>query len=157
MATQEEIRTLAVALNALRPDWPTRSIHTYLEREHANRAYADLTVAAVAVAVDRETKTPRRLSEHGPWWEAAYTARPVEGTHDTTAARCTEPGHGSYLAHNCGACRANELANAAKASPRPAKPAGSQPPAEVVEMLTRARQTRKHPTPAPSEVPDDAA
>ena len=70
----EPVDRIAAAVNALRPDWPLTSLRTYLHRAHADRAYCDLAVAAVAVATDPRSQTPARLGEHGPWWTAAYQA-----------------------------------------------------------------------------------
>lgn len=159
MATRAEIQTIAEAIHALRNDWPARSLATFLEKHFANRSYADLTVAAVIVALDEKTKTPQLLLEHGRWWEAAYAAR-SDGTTttDPSEPRCPESGHGAYLERNCGACRADAYAEAAKNAPKtPQRDQGIPPPPEVVELLTAARRRAKQATPAPSEVPDDAA
>jgi hypothetical protein len=108
MPTDNELERLAHAANALRPDWPVRSVLTALARDHTDRAYRDLAVALVAVATDPRTKTPARLAEAGPWWHAARAL-------DDTATeyrfeRCAIPGHGSYRADNCGACRSERIA-----------------------------------------------
>jgi hypothetical protein len=71
MATKIEHARLAAVLNLLRPDWPTASLQTMLDRDHAARPFADLAVAAVAVAVDPTSTTPARLREAGPWWHLA--------------------------------------------------------------------------------------
>jgi hypothetical protein len=68
MGTKLEHARLAAAANLLRPDWPTASLQTMLDRDHAPRPIADLAVALVAVAMDPTSKTPARLAEHGPWW-----------------------------------------------------------------------------------------
>lgn len=68
MASDTELERLAAAANQLRPEWPTRSLLTYLRNHHATRAYRDLAVALAYVAVDPATQTPARLGESGPWW-----------------------------------------------------------------------------------------
>lgn len=158
MATQNQIQAIAAAMHALRNDWPARSLATFLEKHFADRPFADLAVAGAIVALDERTKTPQLLLEHGHWWEAAYAAR-GDGTTDASASapRCPESGHGAYLAHNCGACKADRYAEAAKNAPKtPQRDQGTPPPPEVVELLTAARRRVKQAIPA-SEVPDDAA
>lgn len=114
MADTNEIQRLAEALHALRPDWPVRSLITYLTRDHAARAFRDLAVAAVVVAVDEQTATPARLGEHGPWWVAAYQAgrpfTPIVGP--GSEPRCTEPGHEHELARACRCCRSEQIGEA---------------------------------------------
>jgi hypothetical protein len=70
MSTKNELARLAAAVAILRPDWNPRSLQTLLERDHALRPLRDLAVALVWIATDPDTKTPARLSEHGPWWVA---------------------------------------------------------------------------------------
>ena len=74
MADKIAIARIAAAVNVLRPDWPTASVQTLLERDHAYRPAHDLAVAAVWVATDPASKTPARLSEPGPWWAALNTS-----------------------------------------------------------------------------------
>lgn len=108
MLHDTEVSRLAEMAHALRPDWPIRSLCTWLTRSHHNRAYRDVAVALAWIACDPATQTPKRMDEQGPWWAAVKLA----GSDSTPLhyARCPEPGHGSYPAHNCGACRAEQLA-----------------------------------------------
>lgn len=108
MATTDEIQRIAAAMNSVRPDWRTTSLVTFLTKNHAARSYRDLAIAGVAVATDPRTQTPHLLNEHGPWWVAAQTA--AGNTTDHRYARCTEPGHTSFPAWNCAACRSEKLA-----------------------------------------------
>lgn len=112
MATRTELERIAAQATALRPDWPTRSVLTYLECEHAAKSYRDLAVAVAHIATDAETRTPRRLSEPGPWWRP--TDDPAPAVH---FARCPEVGHESFPAHNCSACRSEALEGTATAAP----------------------------------------
>lgn len=108
MASQIELQRLAAAINQLRPDWPTTSIQTYLQT-HANRAYPDLAVAAIAVAVDPTSRTPRRMDEAGPWWQLVnQTVTGQVGPGREPA--CTLPGHEHELDRHCRACAADRLA-----------------------------------------------
>lgn len=107
MPTQNELERLAGAVNILRPDWPRTSLLTYFT-EHAARAYADLAVAAVAVAVDPKSRTPRRMDEAGPWWQLTnQNVTGQVGPGDEPA--CDKPGHEHELARACRCCRAETL------------------------------------------------
>jgi hypothetical protein len=68
MLTPTQIERLAAMANALRPDWPTRSIQTHITTHHNQRAYRDLALALTYVATDSESSTPARLNQPGPWW-----------------------------------------------------------------------------------------
>lgn len=70
---QTEIQRLAAMGNALRPDWHPRSLATFIDRNLASRAYADVAVALAWVATRTKTDTPRLLLEAGAWWQAAAT------------------------------------------------------------------------------------
>ena len=109
MATKTELERLAAEGAALRPDWPVRSVLTYLANNHAHRAYRDLAVALAYIATDPTTITPKRLGESGAWWmvspETAASTVPRAG-----AVRCTIPGHEHEIAANCRSCRAEQIA-----------------------------------------------
>lgn len=109
MPTPNEIQRIAGAMHALRPEWGFTSLVTFLTNHHSTRAYRDLTIAAVAVAADPITKTPRLLNTHGAWWVAAQAGAGTTAGESTTIAKCAEPGHTSFYAHNCGSCRAEQL------------------------------------------------
>lgn len=67
-----DLDRLACALNILRPDWPTKSIRTLLDRPQlASRPLRDTAVALAWVACEPGTATPARVLEAGPWWRAA--------------------------------------------------------------------------------------
>lgn len=69
----DEVSRLAAMTNQLRPDWPWRSLKTFIETELYQRAYRDCAVALAIVATDPATRTPRRVLEAGPWWHLAPT------------------------------------------------------------------------------------
>jgi hypothetical protein len=74
---EHEIERIAAAMNQLRPDWPVKSLRTLLSKPQlANRARRDVTVALAWVACEKDTATPARVLEAGPWWKAAG----IEGT-----------------------------------------------------------------------------
>lgn len=66
---QIELARLAAMSHELRPDWPKQSILSGLH-PLAMRAYRDVAVALAWIATDPDTKTPARLHEDGPWWQA---------------------------------------------------------------------------------------
>ena len=72
MIDKHAAERLAAAGNALRPDWPVKSIMTAL-LDHRDRAYRDVAVALAYIATDPDTRTPARLKESGPWWSAVAT------------------------------------------------------------------------------------
>lgn len=112
MADEKQIARLAAAMNALRPEWPVRSLTTYLTASHTGRAYADLVVAAAWICADERTVTPARLGEHGPWWIAAglSTAKGTPTVGPGAEPRCERDGHEHELARHCRCCRAETLA-----------------------------------------------
>lgn len=112
MPNSNEIQRIAAAMAAIRPDWRQSSLVTFLTKNHAQRAYADLAIAAIVVALDPVTKTPELLNQHGPWWSAAYVAS-GQGTEPVGAGRepsCDQPGHEHELARACRACRSEAIA-----------------------------------------------
>lgn len=69
---EHERERIAMALNALRPDWPIKSLRTILASDKlADRPRRDVTVALAWVACESNTATPARVLESGPWWRAA--------------------------------------------------------------------------------------
>ena len=107
MATRTEIERIAAAMNALRPNWPARSLVTFLETHHASRPYQDLAVAAVFVACDPRTTTPELLNQPAPWRVAGRTTGATGGPPGPRVPRC--PIH-PHEAERCSACRSEWLA-----------------------------------------------
>lgn len=110
MATNNEIQRLAGMANALRPDWPARSVASILQRDHGARAYQDLAIALAYVATDPATKTPARLAEAGPWWLATSSTPTVPEVGPGRAPRCTRDGHEHERASSCRLCASERLA-----------------------------------------------
>ena len=87
-----------------------------------------LAHAVITWATSRlDLRAPIGLAEDGPWWSAEDTpdARVVP-------AKCTVIGHESYLARNCGACRAEQIGR----EPDPTAPLATPDPAQA-EVSTR--------------------
>lgn len=100
MPSETEIERLAAAANAIRPEWPVRSLVTHLTNHHASRAYRDLAVALAYIATDPKTLTPARLKESGPWW------RCTEEQSRTPVGRTIPcPDHPDQPASRCVRCR----------------------------------------------------
>ncbi|MEP7763864.1 hypothetical protein [Sanguibacter sp. 25GB23B1] len=166
MASADEIQRIAAAMNSLRPDWRVSSLVTFLTRHHEARAYRDLVIAAVVVASDPTTKTPQLLNAHGAWWSASQTVQGGAGVEPIRFPRCTEPGHSSYRADNCGACRADRVEATSVA--RQASQEPKVPHQRVREILATAQNsparhghlvrqpgpdTRRGPAEVPSHLP----
>lgn len=80
--------------NSLRPDWPVNSLYTLLTHEvTVKRSYRDVALALAWVATDSETRTPARLHEPGPWWQAVATKpHPNQAReHDPMCHTCWTP------------------------------------------------------------------
>lgn len=154
--SRTEIERLAAAAHALRPDWPTRSLCTWLQTDHAGAAYRDVALALAWVACDPATQTPKRMNESGPWWAA--TTAGGEATRPAvprpTDPRCTVPGHEHELARACRACTADRMAAMLPATlPDPLTPTPGQ-----AETNTRgAALVRAALTPRPTTPGGDTA
>ncbi len=109
MPSENEIQRLAAATNQIRPEWPVKSLVTFISRDHAARPYRDLAVALAWIATDARTKTPARLSEAGPWWTA--TSMTEGAGPGQSRMRCAT--HESFHAGHCPECVAASV-------PRPA-------------------------------------
>ncbi len=88
-----EVARLAAAINLLRPDWPTPSLHTFIARELASRPYRDAAVALTYVAADPDSQTPRRVLEAGPWWKVGEASPADIGPRILVQGRCNKCRH----------------------------------------------------------------
>lgn len=110
MPSHNEAQRLAAMANALRPDWPARSVLSILERDHTAQPFQDLAVALAFVATDPATKTPARLAEPGPWWNATLATPSTPDVGPGRAPRCEQDGHWHERAANCRLCASERLA-----------------------------------------------
>jgi hypothetical protein len=83
--TEVQRQRLAAMGNALRPDWPAGSLITLITQDLKSRSFRDIAIALAVIATDPESKTPGRLKEPGPWWEAT---RPVTPSAPRGNGRC---------------------------------------------------------------------
>ena len=100
MPTPDQIQRIAGAMHAIRPDWRASSLATFLAKHHADRAYQDLLIAGIVVALDTKTRTPELLNRHGRWWTAAQAVFAADATPTVGPGRtrCTVYGHEYYPA-----------------------------------------------------------
>lgn len=152
--TRTEAARLAAAVNLLRPDWPTRSLETFIGEHLAGRPLRDATVALIWVATDPDTKTPKRALEPGPWWQAAVT-RDVPTAHNPCelhplAAIRIDARSGEQT---CAGCHAD---HAAADEPLPLRRHGEAPAPDVRGMLIAAFTSRPPRVGASPQVTADA-
>lgn len=91
--TELEADRLATAVHALRPDWPRTSVRTVIGHDLLERPYAEAAAALLLVALDPETKTPRRVLLPGHWWMTPYAAVGPPRPRYTAADLCSICGH----------------------------------------------------------------
>jgi hypothetical protein len=112
MIEKTDAERIAAAVNNLRPDWPIGSLMTLLGNQKIRyRPYRDIAVALTWCAVDSNTRTPGRVLEDGPWWQAAATnlSKPAHSGTPRNHEMCKVDGHSGW-AGNCPQCRADRLA-----------------------------------------------
>lgn len=114
MADLKTLAKLATTGHLWRPDWPEKSLYTYLVENHAGDADYELAVAAFVCWTDPATNTPARLKENGPWWRAARAAASLERGTLTGPPRRGEdcPTHPGHHRDYCAGCRADALVEA---------------------------------------------
>lgn len=99
MISRDETERLAAMANALRPDWPLKSLTTFIVNELTRRTYREVAIALAWIATDPATDTPKRMLEAGPWWNAS---RAQAATVSVVVTRCGE--HPAHPAARCPAC-----------------------------------------------------
>lgn len=85
VTSRDEAQRLAAMGNALRVDWPAGSLLTLITQDLRHRSFREIAIALAVIATDPATKTPGRLREPGPWWDAA---RPIEPTAPRGNGKC---------------------------------------------------------------------
>ena len=99
MISRDETERLAAMANALRPDWPLKSLTTFIVNELTRRTYREVAIALAWIATDPATDTPKRMLEAGPWWNAS---RAQAATVSAVVTRCGE--HPEHPAARCPLC-----------------------------------------------------
>lgn len=101
MISRDETERLAAMANSLRPDWPVKSLVTFIVNELTRRTYREAAIALAWIATDPATDTPKRMLEAGPWWNAS---RAQAATVSVVVTRCAVQGHEHLPAARCPAC-----------------------------------------------------
>lgn len=141
MLEQNDIARLAAAIHHLRPDWPQASLFTFITRHLAGRALRDVAVALTWVATDPTTEKPARVLEAGPWWQATNSGT---STHRPPRFGETCRFHPGHYAHNCGGCRADQIAGEQR-PPQPAAERGTVPPPDAYRAARQAVRAPQEP------------
>jgi hypothetical protein len=106
--TDDQARALAQLVALLSGDkrWDVAGVRSALSKARHKAPAADLAIAAIRCATNPDAKYPVVIGMDGPHWSAGTTVT----TTDHRYARCPEPGHTSFPAWNCAACRSEKLA-----------------------------------------------
>ena len=133
---RDQAHALAALIATLRPDWWPPGIRKARSDARTRGTAWDLAHAALYAAQDPAVRTPAVIALPGDHWRGRSLG---DGT-PIHYPRCPEPGHTSYRADNCGACRAEQLEATA---PRETAPGGVPMPDEVRRAIQRP--TRRTP------------
>ena len=104
--TSAQARALATLVATLRPDWTIPGVAAAISKARHRAPAAELAHAAIRLATRTDLRTPAVLAEDGPHWHPG----PDERRDEHRFTRCPQPGHQSYPAWHCGACRADQIA-----------------------------------------------
>ena len=129
---RDQAHALAALIATLRPDWQPPGILKTLSDARTRGTAWDLAHAALYAAQDPSVRTPAVIALPGDHWRGRSLG---DGT-PIHYPRCTEPGHTSYRADNCGACRAEQLEAIA---PRETPPGGVPMPDTVRALIGRRK------------------
>lgn len=103
MITESQAKALAVMLHEIRPRWSTPAMLKVFERNHTHPApFADIATAAVNAARDPIVETPGCIFTDQRFWPENAKS------HLPKPENCEM--HISYYKHNCGGCRADQIA-----------------------------------------------
>lgn len=145
---ETEIQRLAGCVAALRPDWPAKSLRTFITTHLADRAYRDATVAFCWVAMT-DTQTPRLVLEPGPWWRATMAESVEDSRYRPPKDHQACGKHPGEWRDRCRSCTADQLAGEVD-EPIDRTPA-EQAKAEARQAIAAARVTAA----APETTDDD--
>jgi hypothetical protein len=104
MLDETQVHRLAGMAHALRPDWPVKSLVTFIDANLTARAHRDVAVALAYVACDPKSATPKRILEAGPWWRATAvegnTTRPPKREEACAICGREQIQHGLHAEHD---------------------------------------------------------
>lgn len=103
---REQAHAVAALVAALRPEWDTPGILKALSDARDRGTAWDVAHAALHAAENPRAKTPAIIALAGEHWTKGKELGAAEGLR---TPRCDVVGHGSYFAHNCGACKADRV------------------------------------------------
>lgn len=106
--TDDQARALAQLVALLSGDkrWDVAGVRSALSKARHKAPAANLAIAAIRCATNPDAKTPAVIGMDGPHWSTGTSVT----TTDHRYARCQEPGHASFPAWNCAACRSERIA-----------------------------------------------
>ena len=101
----EQARALAALVAKLRTDWDLPGICKALWDAKTRAGAWDVAHGALHAALDPKNRTPAVIALGGVHWTKGRKL----GSGSLQAPRSSLPGHSSYFAGSCGACRADSL------------------------------------------------
>lgn len=104
-----QAQALAALIHALRPEWEPAGIMTALAAARDRGDAFEVAQAAIHAASVKANRTPAVIPLAGEHWTRGR-ALGASGTTDVRFERCDQPGHTSFPASNCGACRSEQIA-----------------------------------------------
>ena len=143
----DQARAIAALVAALRPEWDLPGIRAALWEAKERGSPWNVAHAALYAAQDPKNRTPAIIPMAGEHWTKGRELGAGDSLH---TARCDRPGHGSYFAHNCGACKADRLA--VEGEPVHQAPRTPRVPPERVRQILEAATD-----PEPEHHPHDDA
>ena len=117
-----QAQALAALVHALRPEWEPAGIMTALAAARDRGDVFEVAQAAIHAASVKANRTPAVIPLAGEHWTRGR-ALGASGTTDVRFERCDKPGHTSFPAANCSACRSEDIAGeGTRTDPRQADP-----------------------------------
>ncbi|MDA8439383.1 MAG: hypothetical protein M0Z51_11075 [Propionibacterium sp.] len=105
-----QAQALAALVHALRPEWEPAGIMTALATARDRGDVFEVAQAAIYAASVKANRTPAVIPLAGEHWTRGR-ALGASGTTDVRFERCDKPGHKSFPAANCSACRSEDIAS----------------------------------------------
>jgi hypothetical protein len=135
--TDDQARALAQLIATLRPGWDVAGIRAAISKARHRGTAHELVIAAIR-CTQGDARTPEVIALDGPHWHT-----PAQ-TSSSNFERCPEPGHTSFPAWNCSACRSEALE---APEPHPLEPTDQLTPYDTGPALVRAELARAKTTP----------
>lgn len=104
--TRPQADALAALVHAMRQEWDVAGIVRALWDARDRGSAFELAIAAIHCASDLTNRTPAVIALAGVHWTKGKALGMTGGGN---FVRCPQPGHTSFPAHNCGACRMDAL------------------------------------------------